>query len=364
MAFDIFGNDSKLDKTIKYKNSDGSEKKFTINNKDLANTLAAQNIFTKEDMKWYTKFNRYGYINPYNETANREFLFFTKPDLNIFTADGADYNALTLNPDLQNIPIFTDAAVRYRNSLTQLQSSVRDINNRLDNPFMCLLSNYVTSRLDLPSITADTTESSANMYGTTIQYRGHSLKSDTGYDFNLSFTDNKNLDLYMLVKLYDEYIRLQKAGEVSPRKRYIIRRILAEQFSIYKFIVGADGETILYFAKATGVYFADVPRGDMGDPGQDGFKFSLSFHAQFIEDSNPSILSDFNILTRKVNNDRVDFSICDGTMPVYNKDLSVVNNNWAGLPYIARVDNNSDVRAAKAAREDHGNYIYLLKWRE
>ena len=38
-------------------------------------------------MKWYTKFNRFGYINPYNETANREYLFFTKPDLNIFSDD-------------------------------------------------------------------------------------------------------------------------------------------------------------------------------------------------------------------------------------------------------------------------------------
>ena len=238
---------------------------------------------------------------------------------------------------------------------------------------MCLLSNRVSSRLDLPGINAESNESSANMYGTTIQYRSNSIKSDNGYDFNLSFTDTKYLEVYMLAKLYDEYIRLLKAGTTNtvngkekilrPRKKYIINRVLSEQFSIYKFIVGADGEHIIYFAKATGVYITDVPRSDMGDPGQDGFKFSLSFHAQFIEDSNPSILTDFNMLTGANNNKVIDKDI----MPVYNKELSIVDNNWAGLPFVARVSTISkdpDKRATKAAREGHGNYIYLLKWRK
>ena len=54
-------------------------------------------------------------------------------------------------------------------------------------------------------------------------------------------------------------------------------------------------------------------------------------------------------------------------MPVYNKELSIVDNNWAGLPFVARVSTISedpDKRATKAAREGHGNYIYLLKWRK
>ena len=220
---------------------------------------------------------------------------------------------------------------------------------------MTILTNSVSSRLDLPTISADTSESSSNMYTTAIQYRSHSLKSDNGYDFTLSFTDTKYLDIYMMVKLYDEYIRLLKAGTVSPRKTYIINSILSEQFSIYKFIVGSDGETILYFAKLTGVFFSDVPRGDFGDPAQDGFKFSLSFHAQFVEDSNPNILTDFNILTK---------NIPKSPIQVYNNNIHAVNNKWAGLPYVIKVNSGSDKRAAKVAREDHGDYIYLLKWRE
>lgn len=350
MAFDIFGTSSNLDKSVTYGN-----KTFSINASDFNDILAGNNMYPQEDMKWFTKFNRYGYVNPYNETDNREYLFFTKPDLNIFQVNNTDYSNLTLNESLQNNPMFTDASVRFRNTLTQLQSSVCDIDGSMNNPFMCLLSNRVTSRLDLPGINSESNESSANMYGTTIQYRSHSLKSDNGFDFNLSFTDTKYLEVYMLAKLYDEYIRLQKIGTVRPRKRYIINRVLSDQFSVYKFVVGADGEHILYFAKATGVYITDVPRSDMSDPGKDGFKFSLSFHAQFAEDSNPSILTDFNLLT--VNKSK------DSIMPVYNKKLSIVDNNWAGLPFVERVKSGDDVRASKAAREDHGNYIYLLKWR-
>ena len=373
MAYDLFGSGYDQKHYIKFTNGANSVDKAIIDSGPMQDILASYNLFSRENIDLYGKFNRYGYVNPFNETANREYLFFTKPDLNIFDLSfGKKYNQLTLSPALQNIPIFADAAVRYKPSLTQLQSSVNGLND-ISTPFMTILTNSVSSRLDLPTISADTSESSSNMYTTAIQYRSHSLKSDNGYDFTLSFTDTKYLDIYMMVKLYDEYIRLLKAGTVSPRKTYIINSILSEQFSIYKFIVGSDGETILYFAKLTGVFFSDVPRGDFGDPGQDGFKYSLSFHSQFVEDSNPSILSDFNILTGRIglvtnNNGEttkgVSFSVIDNTAPVYNSNLSIVNNSWVGEPYIARVYNGNNKRAAKAARNDHGNYIYLLKWRK
>lgn len=372
MAYDVFGQN--YDNGNFVINSTNGERRGFISSDDMRNVLAANGLFANEDIQLYQKFNRYGYSNPFNETDNREYLFFTKPDLNIFKTDGTSstrqYNALELNNALKNIPIFTDAVQRYKPSLTQLQSSVNSLGN-ISSPFMTILTNTVTSRLDLPNISADVSESSSNMYTTAIQYRSHSLKSDNGYDFTLSFTDTKYLDVYMMVKLYDEYIRLQKAGTVSPRKTYIVNSILSEQFSIYKFIVGVDGETILYFAKLTGVFFTDVPRGEFGDPGKDGFKYSISFHAQFVEDSNPAILSDFNLLTRRIGTIKatngnmikgVSFSEGEETSsPVYTPGIGV-NNSWVNSPYIVRI-NNGDVRAAKAARNNHGNYLYLLKWR-
>ena len=221
---------------------------------------------------------------------------------------------------------------------------------------MYLLSNNVTSKLDLPGISADSKESTSNIMGVNIQYRGHSYKSDNGYDFTLSFTDTAYLDIYTMLKAYDEYMRLLKTGEGNDRevkfrpiKKYIENRIISEQFSIYKFLIGEDGETILFYAKLTGCYFTDVPRSDMSDPGNDGFKYSVSFHAQFVEDSNPMILSEFN---------RISPAKSNIYMNTYDYENNVVDNTWARWPKIIRVDRNNDLQVERRGTK----YDYRLKW--
>lgn len=316
---------------------------------NLGETARANLIFDEVNIDWYNKCNRYGYIDPYhNDTISKEFLFFTKPDLNIFT----DNTCATLVDGVNTDPILLEAAKRMPNVLRQLQSSVPNPDG-FNNPFMFLLSNAVASKLDLPGITADSQEVTSNIMGTTIQYRGHSLKSDNGYDFSLSFKDTAYLEVYTLAKCYDEYMRLIKLGETSPKKEYIEARIIPEQFSIYKFLIGSDGETILYYAKLTGCYFTDVPRSDMGDPGNDGFKYSLSFHAQFVEDMSPYILSDFNYIMS-------DIRVGTDYLPVFNQK-TVVSNSWAKYPKIIKADANDPIYGKRVARRGV-NYDYFLKW--
>lgn len=318
--------------------------KITINNMD--DILASNGVFSSKNTPWFTKFNRYGNLNPTDTySANREFLFFTKPDLYIY--DNIDYSSLTLRQELQNIPKFVDWDKRHKDSLVQLQYSVND-KDGYKNPFMYLLSNGVTSKMDIPAITAESKESTPNIYGTSIQYRSHSLKSDNGYDFTLSFTDTAYLEIYFLAKAYDEYLRMLKTGDsgLCPKKDHILNRILPELFSIYKFIISDDGETIMYYTKATGVYIADVPRSDFSDPPQDGFKFSLSFHAQFIEDNNPLILSDFNNISPATKQSQF--------VDVYDTEHMRVNNDWVRFPYIVK----SEPRVKKSGAK----YDYRLKW--
>jgi hypothetical protein len=197
--------------------------------------------------------------------------------------------------------------------------------------------------MDLPGINAESQESTGNVYGTSIAYRGSSYKSDMGFDFTLSFTDTDSLDIYNMVKAYDEYIRLNKAGLITYTDNeyymeYIRARILYDQFSIYKFLVGSDGERILYYAKATGCFFTDVPRSDFGDPGNEGFKYSLSFHANVVEDNNPSILQEFNMITPAPTNSKVK------TMEVFSSEEEVMNNEWAKYPCIRQADKTSTTR--------------------
>ena len=337
--------------TLKYDKSKGGKKTIKINN--LEDTLAANQFFPKNKIKIYDKITRHGYIPIYdNGQVIKEYLFFTKPDLNIFGDGGGtsiDYNSAELNSYLSSIPFFTEVSKRNKNSLTQLQYSVKDYYG-VKNPFMYLLSNTVTSKLDLPGLSAESRESTANIMGVSIQYRGHSYKSDNGYDFSLSFRDTASLDLYMLLKAYDEYMRLLKSGEVKPIHPYILSRIISEQFSIYKFLIGEDGETILFYSKLTGCYFTDVPRSDFSDPGNDGFKYSVSFHAQFVEDNNPMIINEFNRITPAGTNKNY--------MDVYNYKNNVVDNSWVRWPKIIAVNSNDDKQVARRGT----TYDYRLKW--
>lgn len=350
-------------------------KSFTIEN--MASIMHSNKIFSPTEIDKYYSFNRYGWINPYDiDQVTREFLFFTKPDLYIFDHAGNDedyinssmnayqrniamhrvgsysnevinYENAVLQKNLKNIPYFREEAARYKKSLAQLQYSVRSPGGD-QYPFMTLLSNAVTSKLDLPGISADTNTSTSNIYGVSMDYRSHSFKSDNGYDFTLSITDTPSLEIYHMVKSYDLYFRMLKMGEIGRNTHFtnlIISHIIPEQFSVYKFLIGSDGETILYFAKATGVYFTDVPRSDFGDPSD--FKYSLSFHANDVKDNDPLILSEFNTITP---------AATTGFLPVH--DENGINNEWAKYPRVIRVTSDTDGRAQRRNLTTD----YRLKW--
>lgn len=329
----------------------GGTKSLSIN---MKKTLASNGIFTRTDANWYNKCNRYGWINPFDQDrVVKEFLFFTKPDCYIFS--GSTINS-GLTSGVKNNSIMAEAAARMPKVLGQLQLSVADPDGKRDNPFMFLLTNSVASKLDLPTINSESQESTKNIIGTGIQYRSHSLKSDNGYDFSLSFKDTAYLEVYTLAKCYDEYMRMVRLGEVEYntiyREKYILNRIVPEQFSIYKFLIGSDGETILYYAKLTGCYFTDVPRSEFGDPG-DEFKYSLSFHAQFVEDMNPQILKEFSLISHHSGKH----------MPVYDNEIAGINNLWARYPVIIKASNDATNSIYNKRVTRRGvKYDYFLKW--
>ena len=327
--------------------------------KNLTRVLGSNKIFSNNDINLYTKFTRFGYMNLYShEQVLREYLFFTKPDLNLLNFNGT---ALATREDvthgqssvsLGTIPYFKDTLARNRYAMAQLQSSCMPDNERRS-PFMNILTNSVTSKLDLPTINADIKDVTPNIMGGTMQYRGHSLKSDNGFDFSLSFNDSSYLEIYTMAKVYDEYIRLVKTGEHSPFKKYIINDIDSSQFSIYKFLVTDDAETIMYWAKLTGCFFTDVPRGDFGDPTDFG-NFSLNFHAQWVEDNNPIHLAEFNVLVSKC--------IVSTTYEFLpTGDYSGVNNDWVYMPCVKKFTDKRAKRRSPLGSKDK-YYDYRLVW--
>lgn len=320
---------------------------------DRMGSTMRSNLFppSKEKSKnRHTVFSRWGIVDPFSrQNVLKEFLFFTKPDLRIFKNRNGE-----LVDELTNVPFFLEMNARYREVLWQLQQT----DCWYKSPFMNLLTNTVTSKLDMPDISAETSTTTNNIMGYNISLRGHSLKSDGGSDFNLSFNDYGTTEVYQMAKAYDSYMRLIQTGEVAPFRVYSENNILFDQFSIYKFLVGDDGETILYYAKFTGCYFTNVPRGDFSDPSELG-KCSLGFHAQFVEDSKPEILLDFMRTISKATGDKNDVA------KVYNAMDGNVNNNMVWMPYIAiATANTGEARSLRRStyNTQDSYYDYRLKW--
>lgn len=305
--------------------------------------LQAAHIYNRSEIEWYTKFNRFGCLDPYNTlSTTREYIFITKPDLNIFANSST---TSVLNSALSQYPIWQDALVRYNDVLQQLQYSV----NGTGKPFINLFTNSIKSSVDLPDISTNDVQTSENIYGTFMTYRRSSVTSDEQHEFSIEFEDTKYTEVYMWFKLYDEYEKLKDLGLVSPPdESYIVNKIIHDQMALFKFIVGEDGETLIYWAKMWGVYPKGVPRNAFSDLSSgESLKISVNFKAQFVDDMDPSILVDFNTLTVPTG-----MPAAKDILPIYDKSIGRVSGEWAGNPFITKTTN------AKLGIDQ-----YKFKWR-
>lgn len=324
-----------------------SSLKFNEDSNDIQKMLRANGIYDRTKMGWHDRFSRIGIIDPYNALTNtKEYIFITKPDLCLMNSNGGVSSVLSSNP------FFVDAIDRYQHCAFQLQTTVSDHNHR--SPFMTMLSNSVTSTLDVPGISADTIETGANMNGTKISYRSTSMKSDEEHDFNLEFEDTKNLDIYMIFKMWDEYERLKWNGALDFSKsgvetwqNYIINKVLHDQVSMYKFIVAEDGYRIVYYARITGCVPTSIPRdafSDTTDP--DPQKLTVGFKGHFVRDMDPIVISQFNEIVRTG-------YIGSEDLPLYDNSIHRFNGyKFAVSPYV-------DARIS----ESTGRKEYYLRWK-
>lgn len=307
---------------------------------EILNTLNSNHYYQKNQIDRYKKFSRFGFLDPYNASSvKKEYLFFTKMDLHLFNP-----NSDTLNPELNNNPFFTEAYRNYKDTMHQLQWSTRNISKT--GPFANLLSNTVRSKLELGDINMEELETGSNIYGTKMVYPLATTTSSNNQDFSLEFEDTKFLDVYMFFRIWYEYELLKTDGQVSPpTEDYIINKVLHDQMSCYKIVVGEDMQTIVYWAKCWGVYPTSVPRSVFGDSMQDGpINISVSFKCQWIEDMDPNILSDFNkIVASQLKTFKKD-------IPIYNNTSKSASGEWVNVPYVVSTTLN-------------GRRCYKLKWR-
>jgi hypothetical protein len=301
------------------------------------------------EIDYFNQRYRFGILNPYHQiTSAREYLFFTKPDLNIYPrSENGGKPSYKLHEYLQTQPMWLDMVKNHLEVVKCLQSSL-SMNTGDSNPFNHLLANLVSSNLEVPGLSSDVVETANSTYGVNVQYRGTSEASNDNFDFSLEFKDTKLLHVYSFFKAYEDYHTLMHHGVLDQWINYAWYHILNTQYSIYKFIVDDDAETIIYYGKAYGVYSKSLPRDVFTNTDfSDGISYSVDFHAAFYRDMNPLIIKEFNKLNESGYNNGG-----------YHK-LSVWNE------IMDRVDN----RPAKAAYIEqeyspiYNREVYKLRWK-
>ena len=312
-----------------------------FNNSMFNKHLYAAGLYPKNKINNFDGMYRFGKFDPYNMVNNTfEVAFFTKPDLHILDRDSKS-KKYTLNPELASNPFFIELLNKYPNVISELQYSVKS-----DNPLSNLLFNTKKpgSNLEVPSMSANTIDTPVNVYGTGYDYRGSSESSNDNFDFSIEFTDNKYLDTYMYFKAYEEYQTLKSHGLVSPKDKYITNKIIHDAIGIYKFILGEDFETIIYYAYYWGVFFKSLPRDVFSNiEFNGGLSFSIDCRAAFFDDMDPLILSDFNNLTKKYRS-----NVATTDSPIYKNGEM----------------NGEIVKSAHIIKTTVGNrQVYKLKWR-
>lgn len=386
----------------KYVSNDFNDTKLYKNNDEV--TISTALNVTKDEYKSFTygstlanpedmfknrfsRFNRFGYIDAANEflTGSREYIFFSKPDLHLMDKDD-NSNPVMYSPLLSNA-FLREAYEHYRYSFYSLQQTYPTVNipgeigavnaqsvAKFDPycKYIPLLSNMVTSTLDLSDITAGEVENNRNLYQINTTYREGSISSDLQYDFSLEFKDTKYLDVYMLFKIYDEYFRHKFYEEIEPADpEYILNRIYPEAMSIWKIIVD-DTDRIIYWAKAIGCTPMSVPRGSLSNF-ENQIKFTVNWKAQFIKDMDPVNLMELNHLTNKSMLRNYQGAHASSVLSGKQPALLSQGETWVGYPYIIKderksMDDTSALFRTSSRTGDIGNgntapqCFYKLMW--
>lgn len=324
--------------------------KPTLTDNDIKKTLNSNHIYTRSEVREnkFNKFSRFGFFDLYETSSNtREYIFFTKPDLHLFSP-----STTTLNDEISNIPFFINCASSYKPVMCQLQQSA-DTTYTNNNPFCNLLTNTASSRIDLTDISIEELETAKNIYDNKMKYPLASTTSSNAQDFSVEFEDNKFLDVYMFFRIWYEYELIKMKGLVTPPPKggnkyyYTINKILHDQMGLYKITVGEDMETIMHWAKFWGVYPTSIPRSTFSDSLSESIKFSVSFTSQWIEDMEPTILSDFNqLVSTKKNQYSKDIPIIEP------EEHELINGEWCNIPYITKEYSTINDRS-----------VFKLKWR-
>lgn len=277
----------------------------------------------KNDMM--NKFNRYLIAYP-TEALSKTFahVFFTRPDLNLYDNNG------NLLPWVANDPYFY---YLNRNN-PQLLKSLTTRNFSLKHEFNPFLSNKAGS-FDIKDEYIDTGEHGETYTGWKIKFGKHNIKSKTADSFSINYTDDNNYNIFKIHKAWTDYISKVYRGEFFASDTSIKTRTIDYAASVYYFLCGPDGETILFWSKYTGVFPTNTP--SSASSWQKGNivkmpEFAINYEFAWKEDMMPTTLAEFNL--NSAAQSQYEYA------KTYDPELGSTGASFVNAPFIETVINS------------------------
>ena len=247
-----------------------------------------------KSVKYYS-YNRFK-VPDTNLAFNRSFthIFFTKPDLNIL-----EFNKNSGRTAHKQCKNHTEAAMvwrRYPEIFYSLVDTKRLSDSGFYHNFNMLLSNQITS-FNPNDETLATIKDGKTWLEHEMVY-GDSFNGRTSGQFNCTFTETKNFDVQNMLRLWITYINNVSRGVWSPLDKHVHDRALDYASSMYMFIVGEDGESLLYWTKYYGVFpitnGANALGWQHGEENKGAPVYNIDFVYSFKKDMSPISLYEFN----------------------------------------------------------------------
>jgi len=162
-------------------------------------------------------------------------------------------------------------------------------------PFIIPLHNYFKS-VSIMGTQTNSREVNETFYGYKQNLPSTIVNSISGGEINITYRDNKDLDVLSLHKMWLDYTEHVSRGTMVPDRTLRNRKMIDYVSSMYYFILDHDLKTILFFSKYTGLVPSNVPFDAMsGDiHSREIVEYSIDYLFSYKEDMNPEILHDFN----------------------------------------------------------------------
>ena len=218
--------------------------------------------------------------------GNFGYVFFTKPQLNIFKEGSFGKEVIS---KVAQLPEFNLLLNTHPDLFINLQSGQGNGNFIL--PLTNAVRNFPTK--DEIIKTREGTET-ANDWKVVYGHRKNDSRAADTID--LSFLDDRNLNVFNTIKIWVNYIHYITIGEIEPSLINKHNRIVDYMGSIYYFLTDETATNIVYWCKLVGVFPLNVPSSayswEIGNLNVQK-EYSVSFQ-YFCKDESPSVITDFN----------------------------------------------------------------------